>query len=354
MLKTLPTQPLPAVESRCDMVPAFSRRKAIACLALGALAAEFPRAAFGQQRKNFHRVAYLANDPDPRNMSLTFKAFVDELRKLGWIEGQNIDIKVRTSGGRDELFSKLVAESIQEKADIIVTGGSAATRAAKTATDTIPIVFGSAANPVEQGFVASLARPGGNVTGLSLLVQELGPKRLELLKEMLPRATRFARLYDATSLAAIQPAIIREDESAARRHGVILRQMPVANVDGIEKMFAAAVRSGIEALIVTAAGVFVGNRSYVADMTRRYRIPAMCPDSRFTEAGAVVSYGEDFIARYRRAAGLVDKILRGTKPADIPVEQPAEFELVVNLRTAAALGITIPRPFLVQVDRVIK
>ncbi len=331
-----------------------TRRGAILTLATGALSFAGARVVVAQQQKKLYRVGYLANDKDPRNLSRTFNGFVDELRKLGWTEGRNIDIRVRTSAGNDELFPQLVAETLQDNIDVIVTGGSAATRAAKLATDKIPIVFGSAANPVEQGFIQSLARPGGNVTGLALMVQEIGPKRLELLKAMLPRAKQFARLYDATSLAAIQPAIIKQDEAAARSLGVTLRQMPVANVEGIDKMFAAAARSGIDALILTAAGVFVGNRDYVAKLTLQHRIATMCPDSRFPEAGALVSYGEDFVSRYRRAAVLVDKILKGTKPADIPVEQPAVFELALNLKTATALGISIPKSFLVRVDRPIK
>ena len=329
----------------------FTRRRILAALGSGALVA--PRIAFGQQQK-IHRIGYLASDPDPRKHSQTFRAFLSGLAELGWIEGKNVEVQARTSAGRDDAFPQLVAELLSAKVDILVTGGSAATRAAKAATDSIPIVFGSAANPVEQKFVASLARPGGNVTGLALLVQELGPKRLQLLKEILPRATRFARMYQTKSLAAIQPTIMNEDDAAARVLGVSLQHIPVTRLEDVEAAFAAAARARIDAVHVTAAGVFVGNRERVAKLSLEHRLPMMGPDGRFADAGALISYGENFVSRYRRAAFLVDKILRGTRPADIPVEQPAVFELVVNLSTAKEMGVTIPEPVLLQADRVIR
>ena len=192
------------------------------------------------------------------------------------------------------------------------------------------------------------------MTGLALLVQELGPKRLQLLKEMLPRATRFARLYQASSLAPIQPAIISEDDAAARALGVTVRHIPVTHFEDIEVAFAAVARSRLDAIQVTAASLFVVNRDWVAKLALEHRLPMMGPDGRFAEAGALVSYGENFASRYRRAAFLVDKILRGAKPADIPVEQPMIFELVVNLKTAKDLGVPFPKSFLLQADRVIR
>jgi ABC-type uncharacterized transport system substrate-binding protein len=324
------------------------RRQLLIALGAGALAAPF--ADFAQQK--IYRIGYLANDPD--RASPTFQAFIGAMRELGWVEGKNIEIQYRTSGGRDELFPKLAADTVRENVDLIVTTGSPSTRAAKAATDSIPIVFGSAANPVEQNFVASLARPGGNVTGLALLVQELGPKRLQLMREMLPRATRFARLYQASSLAPIQPAIIKEDDAAARTLGVTVQQIPVTYLENLEAAFAEAARSRLDAVQVTAAALFVVNRDRVAKLALDHKLPLMGPDGRFAEAGALVSYGENFAARYRRAAFLVDKILRGAKPSDIPVEQPAIFELVVNLKTAKDLGVAFPKSFLLQADRVIK
>jgi putative ABC transport system substrate-binding protein len=325
------------------------RRELLIALSAGALAAPF--AGFAQPQK-IYRIGYLANDPD--RASPTFQAFIGAMRELGWVEGKNIEIQYRTSGGRNELFPNLAAETVRENVDVIVTTGSPSTRAAKAATDSIPIVFGSAANPVEQKFVASLARPGGNVTGLALLVQELGPKRLQLMKEMLPRATRFARLYDVSGLKAIQPAIMTEYESAARALGVTIRHISVAHFDDIQPAFVAAVRQRVDALQVTADALFVVNRDLIAKLALEHQIPMMGPDGRFADAGALVSYGENFASRYRRAAFLVDKILRGAKPAEIPVEQPLVLQLVVNLKTAKRLGVAFPESFLLQADRVIR
>lgn len=326
----------------------IARRKLLIALGAGALAAPLARIAQGQK---VYRIGYLANDPD--RSSPTFQAFAGAMRQLGWTEGANLEIRYYSSGGRDELFVGIAAQTVRENVDLIVTTGSASTRAAIGATDRIPIVFGSAANPVEQKFVASLARPGGNVTGLALLVQELGPKRMQLLKGILPRAKRFARLYQAKSIAAIQPAIIRVDNEAARELGVLLEHIPIAGLDGVEPAFAAAARGAVDALHVTAAALFVVNRGWIAKLALEHRLPVMGPDSRFTEAGTLASYGENFAARYRRAASLVDKILRGARPAELPVEQPELFELVLNLQTAKALNVTIPEPILLQANRVI-
>lgn len=326
----------------------LSRRRALAVLAAGMISA-----AATAQRK-VHRIAYLANDPDPRNSSHTYRAFADALRELGWVEGKNVELSVRTSNGRAELFPALAAELLTERPDVIVTAGSAATQAARAATSTVPIVFGSAANPVEQKLVASLARPGGNVTGLALLVQELGPKRLELLQELLPHARRFVRIYQATSIASMQEKIMRDDDAAARKLGVLLHHLPFVDLRGLDEAFGRAVRLRANAVVLPAAPLLVGMREHVAQLALKLRLPTMCADARFADAGALMAYGENFVSRYRRAAFLVDKILRGTKPADIPVEQPLTFELVINLRTAGLLGLRVPDSLLMQADRVIR
>ena len=329
----------------------FTRYKIMFAFAAAAFAA--PLSTFGQQQK-VYRIGYLANNLDPQSPSLTYKAFVDGLRELGWTEGKNIEIRPRSSDGRAYLFPKLAAELVQEKVDAIVTGSLAATQAAKAATTTIPIVFASAANPVENKLVASLARPGGNVTGLALMVQELGPKRLQLLKEILPRATRFARLYQDTGDLVSQQEIIKQDDAAARALGVTLRHIAASSSDDVKNIFSKAARDRIDALYVKADALLVRHRDYIASLALQHKIPIMTADNRFAEAGALVSYGENFAAHYRRAAFLIDKILRGSKPADLPVEQAAFFELVINLKTAMALGITIPEPILLQADRVIR
>jgi putative ABC transport system substrate-binding protein len=326
----------------------IARRRVV--FALGATALAMPLVGFAQ-REGTHRIGYIANDPD--RSSPTFQAFMAAMGERGWIEGNNLEILYLTSGGRDELLPGLAAQAMRANVDLIFTTGSGATKAAMAATDRIPIVFGSAANPVEQKFVASLARPGGNVTGLALLVQELGPKRLQLLKQIVPRATRFARFYQASSLVNIQPAIMNEDNAAARALGVTLQHVPVAAIDGIEAAFTGAVRDRIEAIIVTAGALFVVNRGWIARLALQHRLPMLCADARFSGEGALASYGENFQSRYRRAGFLVDQVLRGAKPADLPVEQATEFELVVNIKTAAAIGITIPRSILLQADRVV-
>jgi putative ABC transport system substrate-binding protein len=323
------------------------RRRTI--FVFGAAALAGPLKVFSQQK---FRIGYLANDPD--RASPTFQAFVGAMRELGWVEEANLEILYLSSGGRDELFPGIAANALQASVDLIVTTGSASTRAAIAATRNVPIVFGSAANPVEQKFVASLARPGGNVTGLALLVQELGPKRLQLLKELLPTGSRFARLYQSTSIAPLQPAIIGVDDAAAKKLGIELRHIAVKAIDGLQAAFAEAAREKLDGITVTAAALFVVHREWIAKLALQYRLPVMCADARFCDAGALASYGENFASRYRRAAFLVDKILRGAKPADLPVEQPTAFELVLNLRTAAALGMSIPASVVLQADRLLK
>jgi putative ABC transport system substrate-binding protein len=319
-------------------------------LALGAGALAVPIASFSRGRRTV-RVAYLSIDTDRDNP--LFRAFTGAMRELGWTEGANVEARFHASGGRDELFAGLAEEVVRANVDVIVTVNSGSTRAAMKATNRIPIVFGSAANPVEQRLVASLARPGGNVTGLALLVRELGPKRLELLKEIAPRARRFARLYQATSLAEIQADIIAVDNAAARKLGIELEHVSVSAIDDIEPTMHALARRGIDAVHVTGAPLFVVNRAWVARLALDHRIPLMCPDSRFTEAGALASYGENQVARFRALALMVDKVLRGASPAEMPVEQPTTFELVLNMQTASALGLTLSDAVRLRASRVV-
>jgi len=296
------------------------------------------------------RIAFLALSM-PRDSQI-FEAFVRNLKELGWVEGKNVEIHFQPNATDDHL-APLAAKAVQNKFAVIVTVGSRATAAARAATGTIPIVFGSAANPVEQKFVRMLAKPGGNVTGVALTVQELGGKRFQLLKEMLPRSTRLARMYDSSSIADLQRQIITADESAARVLGVQLKQFPVTTLEHIEAAFAAAARNHVDGMHVTSGPVLVSHLISVSKLGLEYRIPVLGPDARFAQAGTLASYGEDLNARYRRVALLVHKILRGAKPADMPVEQPGVFEFVLNLRTAQALGIVLPESIVLQADRVI-
>ncbi|MGZ9005101.1 MAG: ABC transporter substrate-binding protein [Burkholderiales bacterium] len=326
----------------------ITRRKFLCALSGSALLA--PTATFPVRRMPF-RIAFISLDPTPA--SPTFQAFMAGLRELGWVEGKNVEVQFLSSFGKTDFHSALAAPAVRNKVSLIVTSGSQLTAAAKAATNTIPIVFGSAADPVAQGFVKSLASPGGNVTGLALAVQELGGKRFQLLKEMLPASTRLARMYQSGSIAPLQQGIIDTDDSAARVLGVKLQQIAVATVDDLEPAFVTAAREKVQGMHVTAGPLLVANRSLIAKLALKYRIPILGPDARFARAGALASYGEDFAARYRRVALVVDRILRGAKPADIPVEQPSFFEFVVNLRTAQALGVALPQSVLLQADRVI-
>src|SRR2546425_2776165 len=316
----------------------MTRRRLLIALACGVLAQSFP--SYAQQQPKVFLIGYLANQHDPWATSTSFQAFVAGLRELGWIEGKNIEIRIRTSGGRDEMFPYLAAEFVRENVDLIVTTGAASTRAAKAATDSIPIVFASSADPVQQNFVASLARPGGNVTGLAILAQEIAAKRLQLLKEALPHASRIARLYSSTN-PKMAPATMREPDRAAALLGMTVEHIPVASAEDIDSALAAAARDGADALIVEPDAVFIVNRTRLTAAALKYRLPLMGPDGRYAEAGALMAYGENFAARYRRAAFLVHKILQGAKPADLPVELSTFFELVVNLKTAKALGLTL-------------
>jgi ABC-type uncharacterized transport system substrate-binding protein len=328
----------------------ITRRQVLFAFGIAAL----PASRYGlAQSHKAPRVGYVVSDSDPRASATTFVAFAEALRERGWIEGKNLDLRVRSSHGNDALFPQIMSDLLREQVNVIVTAGSPATRAAKAATDSVAIVFTSAADPIGQKFVASFGRPGANVTGLALQSQEVGAKRVQLLKEMLPHARRFVRLYQASTMPN-QTASIAVHDAAARSMGVAIEHVAVADMDGLDQALAAAVRDRTDAVMLTAGGLFVGNRKAVAELALHHRLPAMCPDARFAEAGALVSYGENMSARYRRAAVLVDKILRGAKPADIPVEQTAIFELVVNLETARQLGKSIAEPFLLQADRLLK
>jgi putative ABC transport system substrate-binding protein len=314
-----------------------------AFVTLGAALAVAPFRVLAQQRKI---IGYLANNPNPRVIS-SFQEFVKGLQEHGWMEGKNIELRIRTSSGRDELFPTLAAELVRENVDVIVTTGAASTRAAKSATDRIPIVFGSTANPVELKLVNSLARPGANVTGMAFLSLELSPKRLQILKEVLPHATRFARLYSASN-EYMSPKAARGPDDAARTLGVTLEHMPVRTAADIETALAAAARARVDAVTLEADAIFVVNRGRIAELAVRHRLPLMGPDKRYVEVGGLIAYGENFAAMYRRAAYIVHKILLGTKPADIPVEQPTVFETAVNLTTAERLGVVVPPALLVD------
>ncbi len=280
------------------------------------------------------------------------EAFKQGLRDLGYVEGQTIIIEERWAEGRLERLPDLAAELVQLKVDVIVAGATPPIQAARQATKTIPIVMAVVADPVEQGFVASLARPGGNITGLSVQAPELGGKQLQLLKEVVPRASRVAILWNA---ANPYPAlVVRETEAAARTLRVQLQSLPVRGPEEFEGAFEAATRGRAAALLTVGDVLTMAHRTRIVALAAKSRLPAMYSFREFVDDGGLMAYGANLADSYRRAATYLDKILKGAKPADLPVEQPTRFELVINLKTAKALGLTIPQSVLVRADQVIQ
>jgi putative ABC transport system substrate-binding protein len=285
-------------------------------------------------------------------LSARVEAFSRRLRELGYVEGKNIVIEYRYAEGKNERLPDLVAELVRLKVDIIVTIGPSATLAAKKASGTIPIVFASANDPVGTGLVSSLARPGGNITGLSLMVPDLDGKRLELLKEAFPKVARVAFLWEPDGTRGNLALTVME--AAAKALGVKLLSLEVRSLDDFEGAFARAKKERAQALITTTGALINTQRRQVLDFAAKNRLPAIYHYSEFAEAGGLMSYGPDNRNVWRRAADFVDKILKGTKPADMPVEQPTKFEFLVNLKTAKQIGLTIPQKVLERADKVIQ
>ena len=300
-----------------------------------------------QQSKKIPRIGFLTQRV---GIEAREEAFRKGLRELGYIEGQNIIIEWRFTEGKRERQTNLAADLVRLKVDCIVTAGTSATHAAKQATDTIPIVMGGVGDdPVQQGFVASLARPGGNITGFAIMGADLAGKRLELLKEAFPKVSRVAFLWDPANPGLA--AYFRETEVAARAIGVQLQSLEFRGSKDIEAAFRAAIKGRAEALIVVAGG---SHRERIVNLAAKGRLPAMYTDPTAVPAGGLMSYGADIPEQFRRAATYVDKILKGTKPADLPVERPIKFELIINLKTAKQIGLTIPPNVLARADRVIR
>ncbi len=281
------------------------------------------------------------------------KGLLQGLREQGYVEGQNIVIEYRFSNDRNDRLPELAAELINLKVELIVASGTPASFAAKQATSTIPIVLaGLAANPVETGLIASLARPGGNVTGMSMMSSQLGGKRLELLKAIVPGLTLVAVFWNPPN--PTYGPILKELEAAAPTLGVKLQRLEVRVPGDFQSAFKAATRQRAGALIAPADPLVVNRPNVVADLALKYRLPTMFDTKEFVEAGGLLSLGPSLVDSYRRAATHVDKILKGANPADLPMEQPTKFDLLVNLKTAQALGLTIPQSVLVQATQVIQ
>ena len=314
----------------------------ISTLVLGLLAG--PLSVEAQQPGKVYRIGYLSSQ-------YYQEAFRQGLRELGYIEGKNIVIEWRFAKGKRKRFHKLAAELVKLKVDIIFTGGTVGTRAAKKATRTIPIVMGNVGDPVGRGLIASLARPGGNITGLTSSNSDLAGKRLELLKEAFPKVTRVAVLWDSSRRG--NDSHYKGTEAAAGAMGVQLQSVEVRPPYDFENAFRAAVKGRAEALIVTGAGMRK-HRARIVELAANKSLPGMYSNLQHVTSGGLMSYAVNRVDLYRRAATYVDKILKGRKPADLPVERPTKFEFAINLKTAKALGLTIPPEVLYRATKVIK
>jgi putative ABC transport system substrate-binding protein len=297
-----------------------------------------------------HRIGILT--PASEASTPLWEAFRQGLRELGYVEGQNILLEYRFAAGQPERFAALAAELVRLPVDLLVTDSTPATQAAKQATSTIPIVMTASGAPVEAGVVASLAHPGGNVTGLSVMAPGLGGKRLELLKEAVPNISRVAVLWSSGNLTS--PPQWRELEAAAHDLGVQLQPLEVPHPTELDSCFTAMTTAGAQALITLADAVLWNQRARVVALAAQHRLPAIFPEREFADAGGFMAYGPSVPESFHRAASYVDRILKGAHPGDLPVEQPTKFELVINLKTAKALGLTIPPSLLFQADEVIR
>jgi putative tryptophan/tyrosine transport system substrate-binding protein len=326
----------------------MDRRAFITTLGAGILSA--PLVVEAQQTAKIPRLGYLVLAPLTETPSPERAAFLAGLQELGWIEGKTIAIEYRSAKWNTELVDDLAEELVQMKLDIIVTAGTGVLlTAARRATSTIPIVMAASVDPVVEGFVASMRRPGGNVTGMSLLIPELSSKRLELLKEVVPRVVRLAVLWTRQADTELQAT-----RSAAHKVGLALKLLEVRNADDLMRAFTVLEKERPDALTMLFDTKTTGYRGLVADFAKKHKLPTVFGAREFVEAGGLMSYAADTAESFRRAASFVDKILKGAKPADLPIEQPTKFELVINLKTAKALGLSIPQTLLLRADQVIE
>jgi putative ABC transport system substrate-binding protein len=329
-------------------------KKRVTVITLCAMLFALCSSAAAQQPKKIARIGYLSNT-DPATESTRSEAIRLALRERGYTEGQNIATEYRYAEGKVDRFPELAAELVRLKVDIIVAaGGTNIVRAAMNATKTIPIVMvGQGADPVEAGLVESLAHPGGNVTGITNLDLKLGGKRLELLKEAVPKVVRVAVLYDSAN-----PVSVREVKEAlpvaGRALGLTIQLWEVRAAGGFEKLFAALNKERSDGLYVVGGPLIFANGKRIVGFALKSRLPSMYSNKEIVDAGGLLYYGTDLADNYRRVAYFIDRILKGAKPADLPVEQPAKFEFVINLKTAKQIGLTIPPNVLVRADRVIR
>jgi putative tryptophan/tyrosine transport system substrate-binding protein len=328
--------------------PRLARRSFLAMVAGGLVVK--PLAARGQQpAARIYRIGILESVPAAQNAA-NLDALRKGLRELGYVEGRNLIIEYRSSDGRAERFVDLAAELVRLKVDLIVTRGTPATRAAKDATGTIPVVMATMGDP--QALVASFTRPGGNITGVTTFSTELTAKRLELLKELAPGLSRVGLLHNMGNPAA--PPEWEETKTAARALGLQAQLLDVRTPDDLSRAFELAGRQRVDGLVIGPDGLTQMAQGAIIDAVTRSKLPTAGPSRDFVEAGGLMAYSVNYPDLYFRFAGIVDKIFKGAKPADLPVEQPTRFELVINLKTARALGLTVPRSVLLRADHVIQ
>jgi len=326
----------------------MDRRAFISTVAGGLLAA--PLAAEAQQAAK-HTIGVL-NLGSADSMRPNWDAFREGLRERGYVEGDSVAIEFRSAGGQADRLPALVAELLALKVKVIVTTGTTSIQAAKDATNTTPIVIAAGADPVVMGFAQSLARPGGNITGLSILAGEIAQKRLELLRQAVPRAKVAGYLLQSANPG--NAVFVSATKTAAPSLGFRIHVVEVGAANELEQAFAAMVRAKADALVVIEDATFVAHAKKIADLSLSHRLPTMLGNRLYVHAGGLMAYGLVYEDLWRRAAGYVDRILKGANPADMPVEQPTKFELVINLKTAKALGLTIPPALLQRADQVIE
>jgi putative ABC transport system substrate-binding protein len=327
----------------------MDRRAFLGTVAGGLFAA--PLAAEAQPTVKVHRIGFLGNSTPDLEANLV-GPFREGLRELGYVEGRNIVIEYRWAEGQYERFPVLIAELLARKVDVIVTAGTPATQAVKKATTSIPLVMVAVGDPVATGIVASLRRPGGNITGLTSISEDLEGKRLELLREVLPTVSRVAVLWNPNNQTLL--AELKEIRAAAQPLGMKLQALEVRTPGELEETFKALVRERPGALLVMADRLFLHNRQRIMDFATKQRLPVVPGHPELVEAGGLMSFGPSYPGMHRRAATYVDKILKGVEPADLPVERPTTFDLVINLKTARVLGLTIPPSLLQRADQVIE
>jgi putative tryptophan/tyrosine transport system substrate-binding protein len=312
-----------------------------------------------QTPSKVHRIGWLASGlrPDPSTPNVPYESFMREMQELGYVEGRNLKVDEKYAGGRSEQLAEHAAELVRIPVDIILATTTTSTAAAKKATQTIPIVMGSAANPIAAGLIGSLSQPGANVTGSTLETADTAAKRLTLLKEAVPRLRRVAALHPASLRSfGVVSQWIQDSQSAAQQLGVALTlvDLPIDDVATWDQVFQKIATDKLDGATVLETPTYLAYRDKLTALALRNRIATVFPFREQAEAGGLMAYGADLADLYRRAAHFVDRILKGAKPADLPVEQPTKFTLVVNLKTATALGITLPRSILVRADRLIE